>query len=61
MKEETAVELLKIAANLTASTVNGKIHSASSRADKVSQVEKIFEDCFQAVKSHFDSLTEATK
>lgn len=61
MKQDVAVELLKIAANLTNSALTNKSKTASSKAGAATSVEATFEDCLQAVEAHFVDLTGGAK
>jgi homospermidine synthase len=60
MKQDVAIELLKIAAKLTEVAVANKVKTAASLT-KTPSVEGIFEDCLQAVEAHFGDLTGGAK
>ena len=60
MKQDVAVDLLKIAASLTEAAIAGKVKTATGAA-KAPQVETMFEDCLKAVEAHFADLTGGSK
>ncbi len=61
MKNEIAVDLLKIAAQLTAVTLEQKIETASTNTVRKRSVEAVFEDCLKAAEAHFVDLTGSAK
>lgn len=61
MKEETAVELLKIATQLTITTFNATLETKNTHTVRKRCIEDVLSDCVAATKNHFDSLTGAVK
>ena len=61
MDKQIAVEILKIAAQLTSTTLNSKIETASTNTVRNRGMEAVFSDCVAETKKHFDDLTLATK
>ncbi|BBE51807.1 hypothetical protein OYT1_ch2291 [Ferriphaselus amnicola] len=56
MKEETAIELLKMATQLASATIGQKNYSSNTRSPSV---EGVLEDCLQAVQAHFHDMTKS--
>lgn len=56
MKQDIAVELLKIAAELATASVAHKATTESSAANKIPKIETTFADCVTAVRAQFDQL-----
>lgn len=56
MKQDIAVELLKIAATLAASAIAAKRATVTLAAANPT-VETVFKDCLKAVEAHFADLT----
>ncbi len=61
MKEEIAVELLKIAAQLTATTLESKIDTSATNSIQRRTIEMVFGDCVKNVEEHFQSLSGGPK
>ncbi len=60
MKQDVAVDLLKIAATLAAAAIAAKRATATSSASSPT-VETVFEDCLKSVEAHFVDLTGGAK
>lgn len=60
MKQDIAVDLLKIAATLAAAAISAKRATATSAA-AAPTVETVFEDCLKSVEAHFADLTSGNK
>ena len=58
MEKEIAIELLKIAAQLTETAIANKVVTASREAHvRPFSTEAVFEDCLKAVQAHFADMT----
>jgi hypothetical protein len=63
MKDETALKILEIAAQLAAATANGgaQYKTASRERSAAPNIEGAFADCLDAVRVHFEDLTAGQK
>jgi hypothetical protein len=59
MNDETKLELLAIAAQLTEATLTSSAVSASHTPNQSDQVEAVLADCLKAVVSEFVKLDQA--
>lgn len=57
MKEETALELLRLATQLACATINQNKYSTAARTNSVGGV---LEDCLQMVQAHFHDMTKSS-
>jgi hypothetical protein len=57
MEKETALALLKIAAQLTASVIESGAKTRGGIEGSPFLVEAVFDDCLHAVQIHFETLT----
>lgn len=56
MKQETAIQLLDIAAKLAEAAMHTKHKTASQKTSVAVSAEAVFEDCLSAVTAHFADL-----
>ena len=61
MENQTAIELLKIAAQLTAVVLDTKTETEHTNIVRKRPVEGVFEDCLKSVEAHFIDLTGGAK
>lgn len=61
MEKQHAVELLKIAAQLSATSIAHKVSTESDRGAKANKLEAVFDDCVKAVQAHFEALVGKTE
>jgi hypothetical protein len=57
MKEETALELLKLSTQLACATINQNRYSTDTRTTSVGGV---LEDCLKMVQAHFHDMTKSS-
>jgi hypothetical protein len=58
MNDETTLELLAIAAQLTEATVKTSAVSASHQPNKADRIEAVFADCVKAVVAQYRQLAQ---
>lgn len=62
MKQEAAVELLKVAATLATAAMNSKTATTGTASSMtLRSAEAVFEDCVKAVTAHFLDLSPGAK
>ena len=61
MEKETAIELLKIAAQLTTAALETNTDTEKTHTTRKRAVEGVFEDCLVAVEAHFGDLIGTSK
>lgn len=61
MEKQCAIELLKIAAQLTVVALDTKTETENTNVVRKRAIEGVFEDCLKSVKAHFVDLTGGAK